>query len=205
MAGCARRRLSRAWPWSRRVPTSCRSNASVRSSGARSSSSRPANLARAGPSGLRSTSIRRTGKHRVRRRGVAPERIRRRTPVDLLQLGKQPIEEPALGHLQQPGRNAGTRAEQVEHSAAIVGIRNEIFCREVVEALLNTLRGPHPKQTFRWRSRIETRRPRPMAATPQRPGRRSEYRRARSRAVPWSERRQRDGRSAWTWVWCGPS
>ena len=59
---------------------------------------------------------------RVRRRGVAPDGIRRRTPVDLLQLGKQPIEQPALGHLQQPGRNAGTRAEQVEHSAAIVGI-----------------------------------------------------------------------------------
>ena len=68
---------------------------------------------------------------------MAPERIRRRAPVDLLQFGKQPLEESALGHLQQPGRNAGTRAEQVEHAPAIVGIRYEIFGREAVEVFLN--------------------------------------------------------------------
>ena len=51
-------------------------------------------------------------------------------------------ETAARGTRTRPSPAAGpkcrTRAEQVEHSPAIVGIRDEIFSREVVEALLNT-------------------------------------------------------------------
>ena len=68
---------------------------------------------------------------------IAAAGIRCRAPVNLLQLREEPLEQAALGHLEQPRRNARPRLHQVEQRLAVGVGGHEVVCRAMVEVFLD--------------------------------------------------------------------